>query len=62
MKVSDCCGAATKVEYRSDRPFVYDDLYELLVPVLICTKCEKAVGVNSNRVPEGPPEGPGPVQ
>jgi hypothetical protein len=54
MTISDCCGAATKVEFRPDRPFVYDDPYELLVPILICTKCEKAVGLNSNKAPDDP--------
>lgn len=53
MTVSDCCGAATKVVYRPERPFIYDDSYELLVPMLVCTKCEKAVGF-SNRTPEDP--------
>lgn len=54
MTISDCCGAATKVVYRSDHPFVYDDPYELLVPVLVCTKCGKAVELNSNKAPEDP--------
>jgi hypothetical protein len=52
MTVSDCCGAATKVEYQSDHPLIYDDHYELLVPVLVCTKCGKTVGLDSNRPPE----------
>jgi hypothetical protein len=54
MTISECCGAATKVEYRPDRPFVYDDPYELMVPMLVCTICEKAVGLSSNSTPEDP--------
>lgn len=54
MTVSDCCGAATKVEYRPDRPFVYDDTYELLVPMFVCTKCEKTVGLNANPTSDDP--------
>jgi hypothetical protein len=52
MSVSDCCGAATKVEYRPDRPFVYDDRYELLVPMVVCTKCEKVIGLSADKSPE----------
>jgi hypothetical protein len=54
MTVSDCCGAQTKVEYRPDRPFVYDDRYELLVPMLVCTKCEKIIGLYSDNPSEDP--------
>jgi len=36
--LSDCCGAVTKVGYRSDAPF-YDDPYDLLIRVLVCTHC-----------------------
>jgi hypothetical protein len=39
MTVSHCCGAATKVVIRSDLPHVYDDAYDLQVPVLVCTQC-----------------------
>jgi hypothetical protein len=46
MNVSDCCGATTKVEYRPDQPYIYDDEYNLQVPVLVCTKCAKVVGLN----------------
>lgn len=53
MTLSDCCGAPTKVEYRSDSPYFYDDPYDLQVPVLVCTKCGKAVGsINQNREDE----------
>jgi Fe2+ or Zn2+ uptake regulation protein len=52
MTVSNCCGAATKVEYRPDRPFVYDDQYDLQVPVLVCTKCGKVIGLDSNEARE----------
>lgn len=48
MTVSNCCGAVTRVEYQPDRPFIYDDPYELQVPVLICTKCGKVMGLNLN--------------
>jgi hypothetical protein len=54
MIVSDCCGAATKVEYRPDRPFVYDDRYELLVPMLVCTKCEKIIGLHADKSADDP--------
>ncbi len=54
MTVSDCCGAATKVEYRPDRPFVYDDPYELLVPMRICTQCGKVVGLSLNHTFQDP--------
>jgi hypothetical protein len=54
MTVSDCCGAATKVEYRPDRPFVYDDTYELLIPTQICTQCGKVIGLTPNKTPEEP--------
>lgn len=50
MIVSNCCGAETKVEYRPDRPFVYDDHYELMIPMLVCTSCGKVVGL----APEDP--------
>jgi hypothetical protein len=54
VNISNCCGATTKVEHRPDHPFVYDDPYELLIPVLVCTKCGKAVGLDSNTSPEDP--------
>ncbi|NGQ96623.1 hypothetical protein G3578_15780 [Brevibacillus sp. SYP-B805] len=41
MKLSPCCGAATKVENRSDHPLLYDDAYDFQVPALVCTKCGK---------------------
>lgn len=47
MTLSDCCGAATRAEYRPDHPLVYDDLYDLQIPVLVCTNCGKAIGVQS---------------
>lgn len=47
MALSDCCGAATKAEYRPDHPNVYDDPYDLKIPVLVCTKCGKVADFNS---------------
>jgi hypothetical protein len=52
MGVSHCCGAATKVVLRSDHPHVYDDSYDLLVPMLVCTKCGKVLDPNSNEADE----------
>lgn len=52
MTVSDCCGAAIKVEYRPDHPFVYDDPYVLQIPVLICTKCGRVIGLNPTATSE----------
>ncbi|WP_019122851.1 hypothetical protein [Brevibacillus massiliensis] len=49
MNVSDCCGAATKVEHRPDHPFFYDDLYDLKIPVLVCTKCGKVLGLTPDK-------------
>lgn len=43
MNISDCCGAETKVVTRVDHPHVYDDMYELLIPVRICTKCGRVL-------------------
>jgi len=48
VTLSDCCGAETKVEYRSDHPF-YDDAYDLIVRVVVCMSCGKAVGLDPPR-------------
>lgn len=52
MTVSDCCGVAIKVEYRPDHPFVYDDPYVLQIPVLICSKCGRVLGLNPTATSE----------
>ncbi|MFY0543861.1 hypothetical protein [Brevibacillus sp. H7] len=43
MMVSQCCGAATKVVHRPDHPYVFDDTYDLQIPVRVCTKCGKVL-------------------
>jgi|GEM_PF-5263977 len=43
MNVSHCCGASTQVVTRSDHPYLYDDLYDLRIPVLVCTECGKVI-------------------
>ncbi len=48
MTLSECCGAATKLEYRSDHPHVYDDAYDLLFPMVTCSKCGKVIGLASH--------------
>lgn len=48
MNVSDCCGAETIVEKRSDYPHVYDDEYDLIINLIICTQCKKIVGLFAN--------------
>ncbi|BCJ87264.1 hypothetical protein skT53_22490 [Effusibacillus dendaii] len=50
MTVSDCCGAPTKVENRLDHPLVYDDPYVLWIPVVVCTKCGKVIGLNPTEI------------
>lgn len=47
MTHSNCCGATTIVETRSDHPHVYDDDYNLQIDVLICSQCGKIVGLDS---------------
>jgi hypothetical protein len=47
MMVSHCCGAATKVVRRSEHPHVYDDAYDLQVPVRVCSKCGKVLDPNA---------------
>lgn len=47
MNVSRCCGASTKVETRSDHPYFYDDMYDLRVPFLVCSKCGRMIDQHS---------------
>ncbi|MGG1658216.1 hypothetical protein [Brevibacillus sp. NRS-1366] len=47
MNVSHCCGASTVMVTRSDHPHIYDDMYDLRVPVLVCTKCGKVLDPKS---------------
>ena len=47
MTISQCCGESTKMEYRPDLPHVYDDEYDLRVPVYIYTKCGKITELQS---------------
>jgi hypothetical protein len=47
MIVSDCCGALIKVERRPEHPHVYDDNYELWIPMMICTECGRILGLDS---------------
>jgi uncharacterized Zn-finger protein len=48
MNVSHCCGASTVKVTRSDHPHIYDDVYDLRVSVLVCTKCGKVLDPNSD--------------
>lgn len=47
MTLSNCCGAVTIAETRSDHPHVYDDEYDLKITLLLCTECGKIVGLDS---------------
>lgn len=53
MNVSRCCGAQAKVVTRSDHPYFYDDLYDLRVPALVCTKCGKILDQHSIEADKG---------
>ncbi|MBO8172842.1 MAG: hypothetical protein H0Z33_13265 [Bacillaceae bacterium] len=55
MLLSECCGAPTRVEYRTDHPFVYDDPYDLEIPIRICTCCGSIVGLHEPEADEREP-------
>ncbi|MNG33923.1 hypothetical protein D3C84_1202840 [compost metagenome] len=39
MDIPYCCGAEMKATKRSDQPLYADDVYDLQVPVYVCTQC-----------------------
>ncbi|WP_167747079.1 hypothetical protein [Cohnella luojiensis] len=43
MDIPYCCGAEMKVISRSDHPPIYDDAYDLQIPVFVCTNCGKTI-------------------
>ncbi len=52
MELSKCCGAPTQVVKRPDHPLIYDDVYDLQIPYLICTKCGKIIGLDEDKNPK----------
>ncbi|MDB5085781.1 MAG: hypothetical protein JWN30_2667 [Bacilli bacterium] len=52
MYSSPCCGVPVKVVDQADPPF-YDDEYQLNIPVLVCSKCGKVLGLLTKPGKEG---------